>query len=232
MKRYIYAIALVLFCINTYAQQDYFIFIQQTSGQPFYVRMGEQSFSSSSGGHIILSGLKDSSYSLYVGFPKNMGPEQLFVVPVHMKDRGFELKNMNNEWQLFDLQSLQFLKAVASQINSNASGAKKTDSYSALMAGVVDDSAVLYGGAVKKEPVKAHDSLGSVKSSATPKITRAPVKATDTATGRIAADKPAAPAGTDIIRYGSENVEEGKLIIYIDRTAPVSDTIRIIIPRL
>ena len=35
----------------------------------------------------------------------------------------------------------------------------------------------------------------------------------------------------DIIRLSTENIMEGKLMIYVDRTGPVNDTIRIIIPR-
>ena len=35
----------------------------------------------------------------------------------------------------------------------------------------------------------------------------------------------------DIIRLSTENIVQGKLMIYVDRTGPANDTIRIIIPR-
>lgn len=234
MKRIIYTMVPLLFCINLFAQKDYFIFIQNTSGQPFYVRMGEKSFSSSVGGHIILAGLKDSSYNLYIGFPKNIAPEQLFIVPVHLKDRGFELKYMNGEWQLFDLQALQLIKPTATkEKNGEARGVKKTDSYSQLMAGVVNDTAVLYAGSAGS-PQEQHKDTAAAKMQETivvkePVIKEPVIK--DTVAPPLAARTPVA-INRDIIRYASENLIDGKLIIYIDRTTAAADTIRIIIPRL
>jgi hypothetical protein len=235
MKRFAYTMLMVLFCTNLFAQKDFFIFIQQASGQPFYVRLGEKSFSSSSGGHIILPGLQDSVYSLYLGFPKNTITEQLFPVPVKHKDRGFELKNMNGEWQLFDLQSLQFIKSVPAMERAAAVGTKKNDSYSQLMAGVVDDSAVLYSTAAKKEEIKGGNTV--VQTQEVVKVIPAvkketPVPQTRDTIVQVPVTRVPVVASRDIIRFGSENVEDGKLIIYIDRTTPVSDTIRIIIPRL
>ena len=142
MKRiYLSLIALVLGTV-TMAQQDFYIFIQEPSHQPFYVRMGEESHSSSAEGHIILSKLKDSVYNLYIGFPKIRG-ENLFNIPINKKDHGYELQNVNGRWQLFDLQTFQMIIPVAST-QSDGQTIRKTDSYSELMAGVVDDSAVLY----------------------------------------------------------------------------------------
>ncbi|MBA4167453.1 MAG: hypothetical protein H0X41_07925 [Chitinophagaceae bacterium] len=254
MKRFIYTMVPLLFCMNLAAQKDFYIFIQQSSGQPFYVRMGEKSFSSSAGGHLILAGLQDSICSLYIGFPKNVAPEQLFHVPMHQKDRGFELKNINGEWTLSDLQSPELITAAATkEKNQGVSGAKKTDSYSLLMAGVVDDSTVLYSNVVvKNEQKQQPDTLVSTPPVKTKKKQRAIKKdgialkkdtaaTTDTGAAVInakdsVASEPVAAAtmgaGKDIVRYGSENTVEGKEIIYIDKTSPVADTIRIVIPRL
>jgi hypothetical protein len=69
--------------------------------------------------------------------------------------------------------------------------------------------------AVKTDPVKA-DSLGVPGDSV---VTR------DTSLQQTSGRDP-----RDIIRLRTENVEAGKLIIYVDRSGPVNDTIRIIIP--
>jgi hypothetical protein len=364
MKRTFLSFAVILACLKLMAQQDYYIFIQEPSGQPFYIRIGEQSHSSSAGGHIILSPVKDSVYNMFIGFPRSRYPEQLFTVAVNKKDRGFELKNMGGGWQLFDLQSLQLLKPVIAQ-EKNELSTKKTDSYSELMAGVVDDSAVLYSSVakvdsvkkepeaeitekkpepaikeniakkgagkkgakkkaeekkkeelikedvvnndtvnivagknveekkqepvikedivkndvvkkepekkeeekkqepvikedivkndvVKKEPEKKEELIkadGGAKkienikkdTNANAKVPEpAPVKPVTEETREPSPEKAVAsqaPAAShrdkrDIIRFSTENVPEGKLIIYLDRTGPVTDTIRIIIPRL
>jgi hypothetical protein len=106
---------------------------------------------------------------------------------------------------LTDLQTKLVFDAAVSNHNV-LSGTRKADTYSLLMAGVVRDTAVLYESAAKKETIKPQ-----------------PVTIT---TSTIVYDK------RDIIRYSTENAKEGKLMIYHDRSAPVTDTIRIIIPRL
>jgi len=282
MKRiYLSLIALVWGTV-TMAQQDFYIFIQEPSHQPFYVRMGEESHSSSAEGHIILSKLKDSVYNLYIGFPKIRG-ENLFNIPINKKDHGYELQNVNGRWQLFDLQTFQMIIPVAST-QSDGQTIRKTDSYSELMAGVVDDSAVLYTSPAdtmytdtifangKAEVVAAAtvnvdttkvknvpEATAAIDSAAVNKDAAVAVAAVEsTADKKETPDAPDAPdvnntnvkneaivlapvvAATpdssvrdkrDIIRLRSENVKEGKLIIYVDRTSSVNDTIRIIIPK-
>ncbi len=61
---------LLSFCLTGFSQQEYFIFIQTDNGQPFYLQLGDKTYSSSSIGHIIISKLADSTYTLNIGFPK------------------------------------------------------------------------------------------------------------------------------------------------------------------
>src|SRR5687767_11450506 len=275
----IYLSLMVLVCtMGAMAQQDYYVFIQETSRQPFYVRMGEESHSSSAEGHIILSKLRDSVYNFYIGFPRGRG-ELLFIITMNKKDHGYELRNVEGKRQLFDLQTQQLISPVATT-QSNEQTFRKSDSYSELMAGVVDDSAVLYMS--PSDTLSSDTALVKNKADSIAEITAAadttkvkmdePVVAVvDTGKGRReipvnpASDsienkkeKPVANAmdsnkakndttdiGTvvpvqpesssrdkrDIIRLSTENLAEGKLMIYVDRTGPVNDTIRIIIPR-
>ena len=268
------------------AQQEYYIFIQEPSRQPFYVRMGEESHSSSAEGHIILSKLRDSVYNLYIGFPRSRG-EEMFAITMNRKDHGYELRNAGGRRQLFDLQTLQVINPVATAV-SDGQTIRKSDSYAELIAGVVDDSAVLYmapgdtlttdtalvsgkkdSGAVAKvvagnakgkkkkrtavvkdtSAIKKDQPVGGIPdatSAGVPDTTLIkrdePIVSTDTTKVKndtavnVSAAMAAQPDSTvrdkrDIIRLSTENIAEGKLMIYVDRSGQLNDTIRVIIPR-
>jgi hypothetical protein len=248
------------FC-HLIGQQQYFVFIQETSHQPFYVRMADKSQSSTASGYLILPKLQDSSYTLYIGFPQNRGEEQ-FSISINHHDRGFELTKGGGEWKLIDLISKETVSPVAAGSKDATNGeVKKTDTYSELMAGVVDDSAVLYGKAVVADSTKPLDSLikaetiiakdtvvvapkavanAGKKKGAGKQKSKAEVVPQQKDLIQRAVDSVAAPvvkpvetqaAVPNIIRYSTENIEEGKLIIYIDRTCGAADTVRLIIPR-
>jgi hypothetical protein len=242
--------------------------------------VGEESFSSSASGHLVMAPVKDSAYSLYVGFPKNKYPEQLFMVDVN-GDMGFELKHIDGGWQLFDLEALRLIKPVRN--SSRDTGVKRTDSYSMLLAGVVNDTSVLYTTTMKEPdsvvkapapvepvaqaPVQAQemvtqprpDTPAVAKAEAQGKRESAEVKEANKAPDSVkkmdamivirgdsgrqelpavarANDQVQQPVvkrdSRDIIRYETINVSQGKRITYLDRTGPVTDTIRIIVPRL
>jgi hypothetical protein len=92
------------------SQRVYFIYLQTESGQSFFVKLENKIYSSGSSGYLILSKLKDTSYTFSVGFPGNKWPEQFFTIPVNKKDHGFLIKNFGeNGWGLFNLQSLAVL---------------------------------------------------------------------------------------------------------------------------
>src|SRR5690349_7358852 len=101
MKRIYLSIMVLACCLKALAQQEYYIFIQEPSRQPFYVRMGQESHSSSAEGQIILSRLKDSVYNLYLGFPRS-SHEELFSITMNKKDHGYELRGTNGKRQMFD----------------------------------------------------------------------------------------------------------------------------------
>jgi len=250
--------AAMMMSSQLYAQQDYFVFIQEPAGQPFYVRMGETSYSSSAVGHLILSSLQDSTYRMFIGFPKSRYPEQMFNIEVS-KDRGFELKMVDGRWQLLDLNTKQPLQPVITRRLENM--VRKDDDYSKLMAGVVKDSAVLY---TKIQDTVIADSTLESQPGATPATARAnesrpraeapapgapdsavnispdPATVPDTTAGKKQPAQPSQVTVTtgvvrdrrDIIRYSTENIVGGKLMIYLDRSGEVTDTIRIIVPKL
>jgi hypothetical protein len=139
-------IILILTAGRNYAQ-EYFVLIQADSSQSFYIRLGDQLYPSSPEGHLILSRLKDSSYSITIGFPGQIFPEERFFFDIHQKDQVFRLKHENRQiWRLYDGEGAALrLDAGDGAFNkSRITGIKKDDAFSRLMADVVKDTAVMY----------------------------------------------------------------------------------------
>ena len=107
MNRVILCLLFSLTLWGASSQKVYFIYLQAEQEQPFYIKMNEKLYSSTGSGYLILSRLRDSSYSFNVGFPQYKWPEQNFTVPVKSKDHGYLLKYFGEKgWGLFDLQAL------------------------------------------------------------------------------------------------------------------------------
>ena len=145
MKKMMILFLIVLAETPGFAQQGHFVYINHQEKLPFYVRMGEQIFSSSLIGHLTIAPLNDSVYAMYVGFPRSRFPEQLFEVRVASADKGLILSNQGGSWQLTDQLTGEVIKpANTSGLSGDVQLKRKGDSYSMLMADVVDDSSVLY----------------------------------------------------------------------------------------
>src|SRR5580658_8167967 len=117
----------------------YFILVQADSGQAFYIRLDSQLHSSSPAGHLILAQLKDSVYTITVGFPGQVYPEQRYLLSIRQKDRAFRLSQRDNRWGLFDSQGQTVPVVVdpAAAEMSLLTGAKKDDAFSQMMAAIV-----------------------------------------------------------------------------------------------
>lgn len=147
MSKFGLVIVLLLIAGSNYAQ-DYFVLIQTDNRQPFYVRLGSQVYSSSPGGHLILSQLKDSMYSLTIGLPGQSTVEQRYRLNIRQKDQEFRLKEGGDRGlNLYDGQTGEEKTPEAplgGGEEARAPGIKKDDAFSRLMAGVVQDTSVLY----------------------------------------------------------------------------------------
>lgn len=107
MKRFVLSLLVMMAFSAAFSQRQYFIYLQAEPEQAFFVKMNEKIHSSTASGYLILSRLKDSSYSFSIGFPQNKWPEQKFIVDVKGKDRGYLLKNFGEKgWGLYDLQTM------------------------------------------------------------------------------------------------------------------------------
>ncbi len=151
-------------CTTALAQQSLFVYLQSENWQPFYVQIGDKVYSSSSIGHLVISGLSDKTCSFEVGFPQHTVQPQRFSIPLHNRDHGYELmKNGSKGWALRNWQTDEIIKPLK-EAGSSAllyGERKKDDAFATLMAAVVNDSAVLYTSIVKKESLAAPTVAGT-----------------------------------------------------------------------
>ncbi len=139
----------LLTCLSVAArgqQPGFLILIDAENKQAFTIRVGDQFYSSTSQGHLVLAQLKDSSYRLNLIFPKSSLPEKSFPVVIHHKDLGFQLRGADTSWVLYNWQTKETIHPVKDIDSSRIldRGVKREDGFSKLMAAVVADSSVMY----------------------------------------------------------------------------------------
>ena len=220
--KFLLATVLLLMTFAAVSQRQYFVLVESENNQPFYVRIGDNNYSSSSIGHIILSGLSDSAYTLEIGFPKDQFPTNQFVVRIKKKDHGFQLKNLPDKgWVLFDYQTMELLYPIKRQDGLSQTGysmIKRNDAFAKLLSQVVNDTAVLYMIVYDKPsqpptvtPAKTTVDSMVVKKDDNPKPE---AKLSETAI--------AIPA---ILKLGEKDTDSGRLVTYKDN----NDSVRIFI---
>ena len=144
MKRCLFLVLASCLMFAAQAQRVYFIYLQSENAAPFFVKMSDKVYSSTSTGYVILSNLKDSTYTFSVGFPGGKVAEKRFGVEITQGDRGFLLKNFDDGLALFDLQTLNVIKAIAAaSMQDNMQVIAKTDPFTRLLAEAADDETLL-----------------------------------------------------------------------------------------
>lgn len=139
----------ILFSLGSYAQRGYSISVDADENQFFSVAIGKKIYPSSSIGHLLITGLKDSTYQLVISFPRSNYTAESFPVAIDKRDRKFQLKKIGEkQWNLQDLQANTWVKqkSLSSQsvpVKSEAELARSRDAFKKLMAAVVNDTAIL-----------------------------------------------------------------------------------------
>lgn len=143
------------------AQKVYFIYLQTENQQGFYARLGEKVYNSNASGYLILSKLRDSSYTMNIGIQGSQSPEQLFSISVSKKDQGYLLKNFGDKgWGLFNLQSLAVIMPVQNNpLNVIKTEKRESNSFTDLLAKAADDSTL------KERPVLVKSEEKKVEAS-------------------------------------------------------------------
>jgi len=145
MNRIICCLFLLVLNTAVFSQKQYFVYIQAETPQPFFVKINEKIYSSSGSGYLILSKLKDSSYTFKLGFPQNKWPEQQFLVSIKAKDHGFLLKNLGEKgWGLFDLQTLSMIMAdQAAKDKARQSTAGGVSAFTEILSKAANDPSLM-----------------------------------------------------------------------------------------
>ena len=133
------------------AQKVYFIYLQTDNQQPFYARMGEKIYNSTSAGYLILSNLRDSIYSVNIGMQGNEVADQPYSITVNKKDQGFLIKNFGDKgWGLFNITSMATIMPQSKPVNSVQAvktEKREDNAFTNLLAKAADDSTI------KEKPV-------------------------------------------------------------------------------
>ncbi|OIR14227.1 hypothetical protein GALL_46890 [mine drainage metagenome] len=91
---------------NLKAQQEkHFIFIQSENHKPFSVQLNDQNYNSTNSGYVTISQLLTGKYFITVSFPRNIIPQQKFIIDVNMNDwgTGYTLKQSSAGWNLINI---------------------------------------------------------------------------------------------------------------------------------
>ena len=220
MKFLHFLIFFFLFSLQSFAQQNHFIYIQTENKQPFYVRVGDRLLSSSSAGYIVIPKLQDGKYDLNIGFPKNEWPQQKMNVTVNNNDAGFVLKNFDSKgWGLFNMQTMEVVMSVSNQAKKDSATTGQADGFADVLADVVNTPSIK-----QKQVVPAS---GEVKETVDPKPVPVEEKVSAVA---IKEEKKVADIIKPAVKISSTLDNTGRSVVYADSYENNIDTIRIFIP--
>src|SRR5436190_1673495 len=166
MKKFFKLFVFLFFAsASLHAQKVYFIYLQTDNQQPFYARMGDKIYNSTTAGYLILSNLHDSTYSLNIGIQGSEVADQPYSISVNKKDQGFLVKNFGDKgWGLFNLNSMTTIMPQSKSANSaqNIKTEKREDNaFTNLLAKAADDSTIKEKPVIEKPVEKKADATAS-----------------------------------------------------------------------
>lgn len=177
MKKIFFLLFSCFFYIAGSAQKIHFVYLQSENGLPFYLKMSDKIYSSTTSGYIILSNLVDSTYVIYLGFPAAELKESKFNITVDGKDKGYLIKNTDNSLNLFDLQSLTVVKPQE-QATGNVIYEARSDAFTTLLAKASGDPSLLFVPVVAKKDVAKNEEKKDIVSTG-PEVSNIPEKIED-----------------------------------------------------
>lgn len=117
MKIFISLFFLSLTIFNGFSQQNHFVYVQTDNKQPFYIKLNNKVYSSSTSGYAIVPKLQKADYLFIIGFPKNEWPLQNILVKVS-EDGGYLLKNFGEKgWGFFNIQTLNVTMSNSQKVS-------------------------------------------------------------------------------------------------------------------
>jgi len=224
-KTILFTCLLLLFALNICAQKNRFIYIQAESKQPFYVKVGDRLFGSSEAGYLIIPRLTEGTYDLSISFPKNEWPQQNVTCIVKEADAGYLLKIFGDRgWGLANLQTMQVTLAKKEAVsNADFSYEMATDSFSLVLASVVNDPGIL------KRQKNLNDTQ-SVAANENKPAGKPPVVEEAKAGFADGKKEPALIVKSAIVKLKQESTPGGLNISFLDVSNNKADTVLIFIP--
>ena len=204
MKKLPFLLGLVLFNVVLCAQQSLLVFLEASEKKPFYVKIGNKINVSSSNGQVYITELNSSNLDIFVGFPQTDLPEHRFQISLKKNDNSFQLKQANQGWNLIDLENDKVIQPAATVVNTAIplGGVKKTDAFSIMMAGVVNDTSVLYTSVISTPPAVSEPRT----------VVADPVVKTATVNSDVSAVDPAANAQSQVEKKTPEKLRASALV--------------------
>ena len=140
MKAYLSILFILLFSVTSKAQ-NFFVYIQSETKQPFYVKLDEKVMNSSATGYIVVPKLRTGNYTLNIGFPNDQWAVQNIPLIVGNSDAGFLLKNFGDKgWGLYNLQTMELSMNGASGKQSIAKSGD--DVFASVLSGAANTKVV------------------------------------------------------------------------------------------
>jgi len=180
MKRTLLICCFVIVASLLNAQKIYFIYLQTESGIPFFIRINDKLYSSTSSGYLILSRLIDSTYNFKLGFPgKDVDLD--FTTTINKKDHGYLIKDFGEKgWGLFDLQSLSIQMSssnVKSSAQLNSDSNSRVNAFTDMLSKATDDPSLKQNAVFVKEQEKKPAAVQTLqREEKKPDVTEAVVK--------------------------------------------------------
>lgn len=216
-------------------QEKHFIYLQTENNQPFYVKLNNNILSSSSAGYIILPNLQVGDQTFFIGFPKSNKPEQKFKVNVGNANKGFLIKNFDeNDYALFDLQSLSLIKNAGSDVfvATQQEAPKDNNAFSQMLANVVHDSSILQSNKLPPPPTAVKmDTVTNIDTQ--PQVVKTePASDSNAKTETVKNESiiSTSPTPSSIKKIMGMKEADGMDMVYTVETNGKKDTIRLFLP--
>lgn len=221
MKPVLFFFSFLLLGFVLQAQQYHFVYLQTDNKQPFYVRLNEKLFSSSSTGYVIIPKLSEGKHTLTIGFPNNAWPNQNVNINLANKDLGFLLKNFDSKgWGLFNLQTMEVVTNSSPVSKEPAIAETQSDAFSTLLADVVNTPSIK-NKEVKKEEEKKETPQEQIEVKKEVEIVKEVPKE----------EQAVVKSPVKIEKISSAADEKGVIIVYLDKSNNTDDTVAVFIAR-
>lgn len=124
---------------------QHYVFIEAEGQQPFYLKKGGDTYSSSATGFIILSKINSKDIDFIIGFPNKLYPEVGFKIPSVHQDRGFALRQQAGKgWVLVDRQTANVITGgVVDSRQPLSSNTSSSSGFADLLADATGDKTLL-----------------------------------------------------------------------------------------